>query len=144
MIKQRIVSFIFILLYLVFLGNANLYAYSSITETVSSCCSEEETNCCGSCSSEESAESEDGCCQGNGCCGFQETRIPSSIFHAEESSLEVTKKKITQEKLYYTFNKARFYTLSFYFAIVAKNKPDFYPKRELISDRHSIFSIWRC
>lgn len=141
---KRIVSFSFFWLYLLFLGNANLYAYTTITEAVGSCCSEEATTCCGSCSSEESSDSEGNCCQGKGCCGFQDTRIPSSIFHAEESKLEVTEKIETQVKSNSKFNKADFYTLNFFFARVAKNNSGFYWKRELISDRQSKFSIWRC
>jgi hypothetical protein len=143
MIKQSVYSFVLSLLYLLFLGNANLYAYTSINETVSSCCEAEESSCCGSCSSEESSDSDSDCCQGNGCCDWQETRIPSSIFHAE-SSQELSEKKYSEEKLSQKFNKESFYTLNFYFATIVKNQPDCHPKRELIADRHSRFSIWRC
>ncbi len=144
MIKKRILSNIFILLYLLFLGNANLYAYTSINEVVSSCCSEEETSCCGSCTSdEESSNTDIGCCQGNGCCGWQETRIPSTIYYSE-SSQEVKDENNVQVRSIQIFNKASFYTLNFHFVPVEKFRLDFYPKRNLICDRLSSFSIWHC
>ena len=144
MIRHRIFSGLFIFLYLVFLGNANLYANTSVTEVVSSCCSESENSCCGLCSAEEESPNEDNiCCKGNGCCGWQETRVPSSVFHSENSK-ELRNEEVQQEKLAYKFNSENFYTLNFYFVPVAKFKLNFYPKRNTVFDRQSNFSIWRC
>ena len=140
--KQRLISFIFIVLYLVFLGNANLYAYTSITEIVSSCCSAEEISCCGSCHSEDTSNSDD-CCHGNGCCGIVETRLPITIF----SSKSEIEHKVSVKVLLIKPGLNRNGCLTYNYKIpksLSSNKIHFFTHSYRSNDRLAKMSIWRC
>ncbi len=140
--KQRLISFIFIVLYLVFLGNANLYAYTSITESVSSCCSAEEISCCGSCHSEDTSNSDD-CCHGNGCCGIVETRLPITIF----SSKTEVEQKASVQTLHIKPSLHSYLSLGFSYLLpekIGSSKIHFFTHSYRCNDRLAKLSIWRC
>jgi hypothetical protein len=136
------ISCFFIFLYLVFLGNANIYASNLSIETKTSCCAEESEGCCGSCHSEETKNSDD-CCHGNGCCGIVETRLPITIF----SSKTEIKQKASVHALRIKPSLNSYDSLVFSFLLpenIGSSKIHFFTHSYRCNDRLAKMSIWRC
>ena len=139
--SSKISSF-FILLYLVFLGNANIYATNLSIESTSSCCLSESEGCCGDCNNEESKDTNN-CCQGNGCCGVVETRLPITIF-SPKSEIE-QKVSIKPLRIKPSLNGSA----SLSFICILPKKPNFirvhfFTHSARSNDRLAKVSIWRC
>jgi hypothetical protein len=136
------VSYFFIFLYLVFLGNANIYASNLSLETITSCCAEESEACCGNCHSEDSTNSDD-CCNGNGCCGMVETRLPITIFSPKIE----TEHKVSVEALHIKPILTTDGSLSFCYLLpecLSSTKVHFFTHSYRCNDRLAKMSIWRC
>lgn len=136
------ISCFFIFLYLVFLGNANIYASNLSIETKTSCCTEESEGCCGSCHSEETTNSDD-CCHGNGCCGIAETRLPITVF---SSKSEIEQKVSVQTlRIKPSLNSAGRLVFSYLLPEnIGSSKVHFFTHSYRCNDRLAKMSIWRC
>ncbi len=136
------VSYFFIFLYIVFLGNANIYASNLSLETITSCCAEESEACCGNCHSEDSTNSDD-CCNGNGCCGMVETRQPITISSPKlESEQKVSVEALRIKPILTTDSSLAFcYLLP---ECLSSIKVHFFTHSYRCNDRLAKMSIWRC
>ena len=136
------ISCFFIFLYLVFLGNVNIYASNLSIETKTNCCAEESEGCCGSCHSEEATDSDD-CCHGNGCCGIVETRLPITVF---SSKSEIEQKVSVQTlRIKPSLNIAGSLVFSYLLPEnIGSSKIHFFTHSYRCNDRLAKMSIWRC
>lgn len=136
------ISWFFIFLYIVFLGNVNIYASNLSIETAATCCVEESKGCCGSCHSEDTTKSDD-CCHGNGCCGLVETRLPITVF---SSKSEIEQKVSVQTlRIKPSLNCAG--SLFFSYLLpenIGSSKFHFFTHSYRCNDRLAKMSIWRC
>lgn len=136
------VSYFFIFLYLVFLGNVNIYASNLSLETKTSCCAEESKGCCGSCHSEETTNTHD-CCHGNGCCGMVETRLPITIFSSKSEIKQKVSVKALRIKPILTADGS----LTFYYLLPespSSSGVHLLAHCYRCNDRLAKMSIWRC
>lgn len=136
------ISSFFIFLYLVFLGNVNIYASNLSIETKTSCCAEESEGCCGSCHSEETTNSDD-CCHGNGCCGIVETRLPITVFSSKSEIEQKVSVKVLRIKT--SLNSAGSLVFSYLLPEnIGSSKVHFFTHSYRCNDRLAKMSIWRC
>lgn len=115
------ISCFFIFLYLVFLGNVNIYASNLSIETKTSCCAEES----------------------EGCCGIVETRLPITVF---SSKSEIEQKVSVQSlRIKPSLNIAGSLVFSYLLPEnIGSSKIHFFTHSYRCNDRLAKMSIWRC
>ncbi len=115
------ISCFFIFLYLVFLGNVNIYASNLSLETKTNCCAEES----------------------EGCCGIVETRLPITVF---SSKSEIEQKVSVQTlRIKPSLNCAGRLVFSYLLPEnIGSSKVHFFTHSYRCNDRLAKMSIWRC
>lgn len=115
------ISCFFIFLYLVFLGDVNIYASNLSLETKTNCCAEES----------------------EGCCGIVETRLPITVF---SSKSEIEQKVSVQTlRIKPSLNCAGRLVFSYLLPEnIGSSKVHFFTHSYRCNDRLAKMSIWRC